>query len=110
MKAAAKAADARRRLVGDSPIRNLELNKNDVLKPCPFCGSGDQLLVNTHTACYWISCVMCGAEMHGEAFGAYCVSEPGHSIEQIAIEAMRAPFAALLVEFRALLAHRALVK
>ncbi|HAV1601557.1 TPA: hypothetical protein JG832_002447 [Enterobacter hormaechei subsp. xiangfangensis] len=36
-----------------------------ILKPCPFCGSADDLrIVNTHTASFWVDCE-CGAEFHG---------------------------------------------
>lgn len=34
------------------------------LKPCPFCGSTDLDVSNTHTPCYIVSCE-CGAEMTG---------------------------------------------
>lgn len=36
------------------------------LDACPFCGSTDLSLLNTHTPSYWIECEGCGAEVHGE--------------------------------------------
>jgi Lar family restriction alleviation protein len=47
---------------------NLELTPLDTVKPCPFCGSTDLELCNTWTASYWIECLWCGAQMHGESF------------------------------------------
>jgi Lar family restriction alleviation protein len=46
------------------PITNLELTNKDfaTLRGCPFCGSFDLILNNTHTAAYWISCNACEAE------------------------------------------------
>lgn len=38
------------------------------LKPCPFCGSTDIDLSNTHTAAFSVECNDCGAEAHGEYF------------------------------------------
>lgn len=54
---------------------NLKLRKSDKLRPCPFCGSNDLELNNTHSASYWISCA-CGAEMHGKDFDGK--SRPAH--------------------------------
>lgn len=48
-------------------VINLTIDKNEVVRPCPFCNSTDVELKNTWTASYWISCD-CGAEMHGESF------------------------------------------
>jgi hypothetical protein len=39
------------------------------LKPCPFCGSSDICLANTHTAAFWVECQTCDAEARGDAFG-----------------------------------------
>lgn len=36
------------------------------LDACPFCGSSELALLNTHTPYYWIECEGCGAEAHGE--------------------------------------------
>jgi hypothetical protein len=46
------------------PIRNLTLTNKEYasLRGCPFCGSFDLELNNTHTACYWISCRYCAVE------------------------------------------------
>jgi hypothetical protein len=43
------------------PIINLSLTDEDlaVIEGCPFCGSSDLELLNTHTACYWIKCKEC---------------------------------------------------
>jgi len=51
-------------------IHNLRLEPGDCVLPCPFCGSADVELRNTHTASYWMACNECGAEHHGgKAFG-----------------------------------------
>ena len=36
------------------------------LLPCPFCGSEDVELQNTHTASFWVKCNQCEAEAHGQ--------------------------------------------
>lgn len=40
-----------------------------LLLPCPFCGSDDIGLSNTHTAYYWAVCNKCNCEMPGEGSG-----------------------------------------
>ncbi|MBN6728751.1 Lar family restriction alleviation protein [Burkholderia multivorans] len=35
------------------------------LLPCPFCGSTKLALTNTHTPSYWVQCLKCDAEAHG---------------------------------------------
>lgn len=50
-------------------IINLKLTPPEKLLPCPFCGSANLELGNTWTACYWIMCDDCTAEVHGEPFG-----------------------------------------
>lgn len=40
----------------------------ETVYPCPFCGSDDIELTNTHTACYWCECQNCGAQVTGEAY------------------------------------------
>ncbi|MCO8325950.1 Lar family restriction alleviation protein [Burkholderia cenocepacia] len=35
------------------------------LLPCPFCGSTKLALTNTHTPSYWVYCLKCDAEAHG---------------------------------------------
>lgn len=47
-----------------SMIINLQLERDDRLLPCPFCGGNQMVLENTHSPSYWIECP-CGAEMHG---------------------------------------------
>lgn len=54
---------------------NLKLRSTDKLKPCPFCGSEDLDLCNTHTASYWIECQCCTAQVHGKSFGDKFPSE-----------------------------------
>lgn len=51
------------------PMINLELEPEDHVLPCPFCGRTVLELCNTWTASYWIECGECGASAHGEAFG-----------------------------------------
>lgn len=36
------------------------------LKPCPFCGSTDLEVNNTHTPSYWVECNNCEGEISGE--------------------------------------------
>lgn len=52
-------------------IINLKLEPGDKLKPCPFCGEFDDCLElqNTHTPSYWVACLNCSAEVHGDYFG-----------------------------------------
>ena len=38
------------------------------LLPCPFCGSDDLELCNTHTPSFWVECHGCEAQVHGEYF------------------------------------------
>lgn len=40
------------------------------LKPCPFCGSTDVELGNTHSASYSIECLNCDGSIQGERKGA----------------------------------------
>lgn len=49
------------------PIVNLELTKEDRVLPCPFCGSKNIELWNTHTACYSVECLDCSAQVTGES-------------------------------------------
>lgn len=44
---------------------HLDFSESDLirtLKPCPFCGSTDLEIVNTHTSSYWVTCQECGVE------------------------------------------------
>lgn len=51
---------------GFSAHYNEEHTKQDAsLKPCPFCGSTDLELGNTHTPYYSVQCTTCSAEVHG---------------------------------------------
>lgn len=46
----------------------IHLTKKDlnlVFDRCPFCGSYDIELCNTHTPSYWVECEGCGAQIHG---------------------------------------------
>lgn len=50
---------------------HMEIEPEDKLLPCPFCGSSDLELANTHTAAYWVACLICGAEHQGgRAYGS----------------------------------------
>ena len=40
--------------------------ENDVLLPCPFCGSENLELAHTWTPSYWIECLSCGAHVGDE--------------------------------------------
>jgi len=40
----------------------------DKLNPCPFCGSIDLEVSNTHTPSYWVECHECDAKAHGASF------------------------------------------
>ena len=40
----------------------------ETLKPCPFCGSTNLGLKNTHTAAYWVECFDCGAQVSGDSY------------------------------------------
>ena len=55
-------------------ITNLELVSKDKVLVCPFCG-GPPELQNTHTACYWIECQNCEAQVSGEAYGTNVSSQ-----------------------------------
>lgn len=59
----------------DSRI-HFELSPEDKILPCPFCGSHDIELCNTHTPSYWMECQECDAQVHGE-YGPDLVSGPG---------------------------------
>ena len=51
-------------------IRNVELEKETV-RGCPFCGSRDIELCNTHTAAYWMECQKCGAQVNGTSYADF---------------------------------------
>lgn len=55
-------------------ITHLELEDGDHFLACPFCGSCEVELLNTHTACYWIACP-CGVEVTGKGYGGHKQSE-----------------------------------
>ena len=64
------------------PIHKLHLTPKELedIKPCPFCGSFDLQLKNTHTAAYWIDCNSCREDgfdirVGGESFDEHYVSE-----------------------------------
>lgn len=51
---------------GFSAHYNEEHTKQDAsLKPCPFCGSDDLEIQNTHTPSYSVQCQGCQAEANG---------------------------------------------
>jgi hypothetical protein len=39
---------------------------NEKVKDCPFCGSSEIMVENTHTAAYWVECCECLVEIPGE--------------------------------------------
>lgn len=49
-----------------SKNHHFELEPTDDVKPCPFCGSRDLELQNTHTPSYRIECQSCPATISGE--------------------------------------------
>lgn len=56
-------------------ITHVQLDETDNVLPCPFCGSLDIVLVNTHTASYWIECQGCDAQASGKTYGLDTRSE-----------------------------------
>lgn len=48
-------------------IKHVELEGEGVIA-CPFCGSIDISLCNTHSAAYWMECQGCGAEISGTSY------------------------------------------
>jgi len=66
------------------PITNLTLTDKDIatLRGCPFCGSFDLELNNTHTAAYWISCNSCESEGMDVRVSGKCFSG-GYRSERI---------------------------
>ena len=53
----------------------------DPLVPCPFCGSEDLELSNTHTPYFSVECQECGAEVHGECIGKHSATHFSYSTE-----------------------------
>lgn len=52
---------------------------DEEIKPCPFCGSDDIELCNTHTAAYWMECQECSAQVDGKSYeGASGKEEENH--------------------------------
>jgi len=51
----------------DKVTKHVELEEEEV-NSCPFCGSVDIALCNTHTAAYWMECQDCGAEIDGKSY------------------------------------------
>ena len=43
-------------------------NKKDFVKllPCPFCGSDNLEVCNTHTPSFWVNCFDCEGQAHGK--------------------------------------------
>lgn len=52
-------------LIGSSPRYNFVLDGSENLLPCPFCGSTNLELANTHTPSYWIECLDCDCKLSG---------------------------------------------
>lgn len=70
----------------DSQIKNVELEEEEV-KPCPFCGSADIALCNTHTAAYWMECQDCGAQVDGHSYASLDDDESHLASARSALEA-----------------------
>lgn len=45
-----------------------DVSNDGTLMPCPFCGSVDLEVSNTHTPSYWVTCE-CGVEAHAGMVG-----------------------------------------
>jgi len=56
------------RLDYDQVTKHVGLEDEEV-KPCPFCGSRDIAICNTHSALYWMECQNCGAQVDGKNYG-----------------------------------------
>ncbi len=54
---------------------HIGLEPNNKVSPCPFCGGDNLDLHNTHTACYTVECISCGANVTGKSFGTNRRSE-----------------------------------
>ncbi|EIW6162789.1 Lar family restriction alleviation protein [Salmonella enterica subsp. enterica serovar Saintpaul] len=46
------------------------------LLPCPFCGSENLEVCNTHTPSYWVACLNCGGEKHTSIDGYPALTSP----------------------------------
>lgn len=62
------------RIIGDVSIGRASGNYKDDgahngqgLLSCPFCGSDELKVVNTHSPAYWVEC-KCGVQKYGEPF------------------------------------------
>lgn len=53
---------AKLRAIVENDFIDVEL-ENDVLLPCPFCGSTNLELAHTHTPSYWVECPDCNAQV-----------------------------------------------
>ena len=58
------------RLSFDGVTKHVELTDERV-EPCPFCGSNDVALCNTHNSAYWMECQNCGAQVDGQSFAGF---------------------------------------
>jgi hypothetical protein len=38
------------------------------LRECPFCGSENLEVCNTHTPSFWVACLDCGSQAHGQHY------------------------------------------
>lgn len=53
---------------------------DEPLKHCPFCGSVDVTVHNTHTPSYWAECLSCGCKKHCE------YTAPGRCKTKLSVE------------------------
>jgi transcription elongation factor Elf1 len=48
---------------------DVTITDSKLIKVCPFCGSWNLVLENTHTPICWIRCESCGVQADGEYSG-----------------------------------------
>jgi len=58
------------RIDHDGVTKHVELEE-EMIEACPFCGSTDIALCNTHNSAYWMECQNCAAQVDGQSFASY---------------------------------------